>query len=103
VRTPSEIGVASGVAWELCIVVLAMELIIFFKKVENLQAAKIGSHLSTITTLRTTFLPSKNHVLHTAFAKTPLKNKGKSREFTLNTGPKKIPKMTNLFILRCFQ
>ena len=70
-----------------------MELKIFFKKVENFQAAKTGSFLSTITTLFSTFLPSKNHVLHTTFLKTPLKNKGKSKEFTQNTGPNKIPKV----------
>jgi len=29
----------------------------------------------------TTLLPSKNHVLHTTFPKTPLKNKGKSSIF----------------------
>jgi len=61
--------------------------------VENFQAAKTGSFLSTITTLFTTFLPSKSHVLHTTLLKTPLKNKGKSKEFTFNTGPKKFPQI----------
>jgi hypothetical protein len=47
--------------------------------------AKTGSFLSTFTTHFTTFLPSNNHVLHTTFSKTPLKNKGKDEHFTLGT------------------
>src|SRR5216683_1252235 len=49
--------------------------------------AKTGSFLSTFTTHFTTFLPSNNHVLHTTFSKTPLKNKGKDEHFTLGTKP----------------
>ena len=38
---------------------------------------KNDSFLSTFTTHSTTCSPQKNHVLHTRFPKTPLKNKGK--------------------------
>jgi hypothetical protein len=49
------------------------------KIVENFQGPKTCCFLSTFTTHFTTFLPSNNHVLHTTFSKTPLKNKGKPR------------------------
>jgi hypothetical protein len=47
------------------------------KIVSCFSAPKNDSFLSTFTTHSTTCSPQKNHVLHTAFPKTPLKNKGK--------------------------
>jgi hypothetical protein len=46
------------------------------KLVSYFPPTKNDSFLSTFTTHSTTFSPQKNHVLHTNFPKTPLKNKG---------------------------
>jgi hypothetical protein len=49
----------------------------YSKFVAYFQTVKKGGFLSTFTTHLTTFSPQKHHDLHTAFPKTPLKNKGK--------------------------
>jgi hypothetical protein len=49
----------------------------YSKLVSHFWSSKNDSFLTTFTTHFTTFSPQKNHVLHTTFSKTPLKNKGK--------------------------
>jgi hypothetical protein len=44
------------------------------QKTKNFQAPKMTVKITTFTTHFTTHLPSKNHVLHTVFCKTPCKN-----------------------------
>jgi hypothetical protein len=56
----------------------------YSKFVANFQTAKNDSFLPTFTTHSTTTSPAKNHVLYTAFSKTPLKNKGKQPFSTLH-------------------
>jgi hypothetical protein len=48
----------------------------YSKFVAYFQPPKSDSPLSTFATHSTTVSPQKNHVLHTGFSKTPLKNKG---------------------------
>jgi hypothetical protein len=45
-----------------------------FKKVENFPASKMTVKVTTFYQQLTTLLPSKNHVLHHVFRKTPSKN-----------------------------
>jgi hypothetical protein len=44
------------------------------QNVANFSPPKNGRKITTLTTHFTTHLPSKNHVLHVLFLKTPFKN-----------------------------
>ena len=58
----------------------------YFKFVAYFQTGNNVRLRTTLLPQFTTFLPSKNHVLHTVFSKTPLKNTSKTAKPRSNPG-----------------